>query len=183
MALNTAEQLRFFINDRPRLSQETFYGDGTGSAFQVSGYPIITGATALGGFAPSAYNTASGGASWTATGATFNYNLGQVSFSAVPSANSALMVRYTYATFSDAEIDLVTGLYSDLPTMRLALIDNLMGDAYKRARWGAGAGGAYDDSKTLDNLMSMRSAVRAEMTTEQGPQMVYGSWDVNQEEN
>lgn len=181
MALTTAEILRFQIADRPRLQKETFYGDGTASAFQLSGYPVVSGCTSLGGLVPSAFNTASGGASWSGTGATFSYYLGTVTFSAVPSASSALHVEYTYGTFSDAEIDLVTGLYSDLPSMRLALIDNLMGDAWKRARWAAGAGGFFDDSLSLANLMQMRSAVRAEMTNEQGPQMFYGSWDSEQE--
>ncbi len=181
MALNTADQLRFFMNDRPRYMDETRYGDGTANQFQVSGVPLVSGATALGGFQPSAF-VPLGGTAWSATGASFNYQHGVVSFSGVVSANSAWRVQYTYAVFSDQELDLVTGLYGDLNAMRLALVDNLMADAYKRARWGSFGGASYDDSKTLDNLMKMRSAIRAAMTEEQGPLGGIESWDANQQD-
>lgn len=183
MAYNTADSLRWYANDKPRLLTEVRYGDGTASAFQLSGVPLVTGGTAFGAFQPSAYVPigAGGGTAWSATGATFNLPLGTVSFSAAISAQSAYQVSYTYATFSDADIDFVTGLVGDMLSMRLALIDNLMSDAYKRASWGSQAGARYDDSKTMANLMLMRSAIRAEMVEEIGPAGDIVSWDANQE--
>jgi hypothetical protein len=181
MALNSADQLRFFGNDQPRFLIETRYGDGTASSFQVSGAPIVSGATAFGGVPPSAF-VPIGGTAWSGTGATFNYPLGIVSFAAPISANSAFQVDYTYGTFSDQEIDFVTGNFGDMYAMRLALIDNLMSNSYKRARWVAQRGGAsYDDSETMSNLMLMRSALIAERTTEQGPLGDIISWDEQQQ--
>ena len=183
MPLNSADQLRFFLSDKPRFLVETKYGDGTASAFQLSGVPLVSGATALGAFQPSAFVPvgAGGGTAWSATGAAFNYHLGTVSFSGAISANSAYQASYTYATFSDQEIDLVTGMYSDMPSMRLALINNLMGDAYKRASWRSQAGASYDDSETMKNLMLMRSAILAERTDEQGPIGDIFSWSTEQQ--
>lgn len=182
MALNTADQLRFYANDKPRLLVETRYGDGTGSGFQLSGVPIVSGATSFGGFQPSAFVPigAGGGTAWSATGATFNYPLGMVSFANAISANSAYQVSYTYATFGDQDIDFVTGVYGDMYAMRLALIDNLMSDSFKRARWAAGRGAYYDDSTTMANLMLMRKAIIEERTTEQGPLGDIISWDEQQ---
>ena len=179
--MNTADQLRFYMNDKPRVLRETRYGDGTATVFPLSGVPIVTGATALGGFQPSAFAAAPGGAGWTATGATFNAQLGEVKFSAVVPLNSAVHLAYTYATFSDQEIDLVTGLYGDMPSMRLALIDNLMSDAYKRAAWRSQAGASYDDKETMKNLMLMRSAIIASRTDEQGPLGDIFSWSTEQQ--
>ncbi len=180
MAFNTAEQVRFFINDKPRYSMETHYGDGTASAFQVSGAPLVSGATSLGGRAPSALVPI--GNAWSATGVTFDYNQGLVTFSGVISAESAFQIVYTYGTFSDAEIDFVTANFGDLYSMRLALVDNLMGDAWKRMRWASVGGAHFDDSMAMANLLRMREAIRAEMTTEQGGQMVYDSWSKAQED-
>lgn len=175
MPLNSADQLRFAMSDKPRLLMETRYGDGTANLFQLSGVPLVSGASALGGMVPSAYVPVAAG--WSATGgATFDYQLGTVAFTTAISANSAFQVRYTYATFSDQEIDLVTGLYGDLPSMRLALVDNLMGDAYKRAAWRSQAGASYDDKETMKNLMLMRSAIIAQRTDEQGPLGAVISW-------
>lgn len=181
--LNSADALRFFMADRPRLLMETKYGDGTASAFQISGVPLVTGGTALGGFAPSAFVPigVGGGTAWSATGATFNIPLGTVSFNNAISANSAYQVKYTYSTFSDQEIDFVTGLFTDMYAARLALIDNLMADSYKRASWGVQRGAFYDDSKTMQNLMLMREAIYKEMTVETGPQGDILSWDANQQ--
>lgn len=181
--MNTADQLRFAMADKPRLLVETKYGDGTASAFQLSGVPLVSGGTALGAFQPSAFVPvgAGGGTAWSATGASFNYNLGTVSFSGAISANSAYQVSYTYAVFSDQEIDMITGMYGDMPSMRLALVSNLMSDAYKRASWQSQAGASYDDSKTMQNLMLMRSAIIAERTEEQGPVGDVFSWSTEQQ--
>lgn len=179
MAINSADSLRFFSNDQPRQMIETKYGDGTAQLFQMSGMPMVTGATAFGGYTPSAFVPHANG--WTATGATFSLPLGTVTFPVAISANSAFQVSYTYATFSDFEIDMVTGLYpGDSYSQRLALIDNLMADSYKRARWAAGRGAYFDDSTTMQNLMLLRSAIRGEATTEQGPLGDIISWDDQQ---
>ena len=181
MALNTADTLRRRIADRPRLAVENYYGDGTAAQFSISGSPIVTGATSLGGFRPSALVPV--GNSWSATGATFDYQLGTVSFSGVISGNSAFQVRYTYGTFSDQEIDQVTGLYGTFQDMQLDLINTLMADSYKRASWGSQGGGSYDDSQTMQNLMLMRSAIFASLTVEQGPIGSAISWGASQETN
>lgn len=179
--LTTAEILRRRISDRPRYASELYYGDGTAATFQISGVPIITGCTSLGAFQPSAMIPV--GNSWSATGVTFNYNLGLVSFSGVPSALSAFQINYTYATFSDQEIDQVTATYGTIPDMQMDLIDTLMADSYKRARWASQRGAYFDDSLTMDNLMKMRSAVYAGKTVEQGPIGDQFSWDRTQEQN
>ena len=182
MALNTAEILRFRMADRPRQLMETRYGDGTATAFPISGYPLVSGSTALGGFTPSAFvPIGAGGTAWSATGATWNYPLGTISFSSILSAQSAFMLSYTYAVFSDQEIDYVTANFAGIGAMQLTLIDNLMGDAYKRERWGSQAGSFYDSTETMKNLMLMRSAIRTEMTVEAGPQGAFVSWDAEQE--
>lgn len=177
--LNTADQLRFYASDKPRMLTEVRYGDGTASAFQLSGASIITGATALGGFQPSAFVPQDN--AWGTTGATFNLSLGLVSFNGTISGNSAFQVAYTYATFSDQEIDFVTGAYGDMPSMRLALVDNLMSDYFKRSRWAAQRGAYYDDTEAMKNLMLMRSAIIAERTTELGPLGDIISWDEQQQ--
>ena len=165
------------MNDKPRLQVETRYGDGTARMFQMSGTPIVTGAQ--GAFQPSAF--VAGAGQWTSTGATFDAALGTVSFSGTISANSAFQVTYTYATFSDDEINFITGAYGDMYGMRLALVDALMADAYKRAKWGAARGVYYDDTKTMDNLMQLRSAIIAARTTEQGPIGEIISWGDQQQ--
>lgn len=165
--MNTADLLRRHISDRPRLAIETYYGDGTANLFQISGSPVVTASTSLGAFQPSAmvFN----GNKWSATGATFDYNLGTVAFSGVISANSSFQVSYTYATFSDDEINQVTASYGMMQEMQLDLIDTLMADSYRRARWASQRGAYFDDSLTMTNLMMMRSAVFASKTVEQGP--------------
>jgi hypothetical protein len=167
MVLNTAETLRRRLNDRPRLGIENYYGDGTANTFQISGVPIVTGCTSLGSFQPSALVPV--GASWSGTGATFDYNLGLVHFSAAPSANSAFQVMYTYGTFSDQEIDQVTAIHGSFQDMQLDLIDTLMADAYRRARWASQRGAYFDDQGCMANLMMMRSAVFASKVLEVGP--------------
>lgn len=179
MALNTSDILRVRISDRPRLAIETYYGDGTASVFQISGTPVITGSTALGGLNPSAYVPV--GNSWSATGATFEFNHGLVSFSGTISANSAFQCRYTWAVFSDQETDQITASCATMEDMRLAMIDTLMADSYKRARWASQRGAFFDDSLTMENLMSMRSAVFAEKTIEQGPLGGIVDWNKGQE--
>lgn len=179
--MGTAELLRRHIADRPRLAIETYYGDGTASVFSISGTPIVTGCTAQGAFQPSAFVPV--GNSWSATAASFDYNLGTVAFSGVISANSAFQVRYTYATFSDAEIDQVVSSYGMLQDMQLDLIDTLMADSYRRARWASQRGAYYDDSLTMTNLMMMRSALFASKTVEQGPLGTIISWGAQQERN
>ena len=179
--LNTADQLRLFIGDRPRFAQETYFGDGTASSFQISGFPLVSGCTALGGFQPTAFVTGNNPSAWSATGATFDYNFGRVTFSAVPSADSAFQVIYSYANFSDQEIDFLTANYPNTKAMRMAMIDTLMADAYKRTRWSDFRGGQFDDSQTMSNLMKMRDAVWKELTVEQGPIGALISWGQSQE--
>lgn len=180
MALTTAEQLRFFIADRPRYAMETYYGDGTAKTFQVSGAPWVSGSTNLGGRAPSALVPV--GNSWSGTGVTFDYNQGLVTFSSVVSANSAFQVAYTYGTFSDAEIDFVTANCGDMYGMRLALIDHLMGDAWKRMRWASLGGAHFDDSMAMANLIRMRDAIDRDRTQSQGGEFIIDAWSRSQED-
>ncbi len=181
MGLTTAEILRRRISDRPRLAIETYYGDGTASAFAISGSPVITGCTALGSTMPSAYVPV--GNSWSGTGASFDYQQGMVAFAGTPSALSGFQVRYTWATFSDQEIDQATASYGMFQDMQLDLIDTLMADSYKRARWASQRGAYFDDALSMSNLMLMRSAIFSEKTIEQGPLGGIVGWSKTQGTN
>jgi hypothetical protein len=179
--LNSAEILRRRVGDKPRMAIETYYGDGFNNMFQYSGNPIVTGCTSLGAIKPSAYVLAGNG--WSGTASTFDYLQGTVTFSGTISALSAFQLVYTYATFSDQEIDQVTAAYGSIPDMQMDLIDTLMADSYKRMAWGSERGSTYDESKTMTNLMMMRSAVFASKTVETGPHGYFAEWAATQETN
>ena len=180
--MNSAENLRFAIGDRPQYSVETYLGDGTASAFQVSGYPMITGATALGGQAPSVTIRNANGDSWTATGlAETGLLFGRVVFNQPIPENFPFQVGYTYATFSDNEIDSFTANNpGDLNGQKLAVIDTLLIDYAKRARWNA-QGVSVDDHVVFENLLKMRETLWKQMTEQLGPLGGMASWSQSQQ--
>ena len=180
---DTAIQLRLRIADRPRRNVFTLYGDGLSSAFELGALPggIVTGGGAAG--QPSAFIAvgASPGTAYSATGATFTYAPGLVTFSGVPSAGTAIQTVFWHAVFSDAEIDYITGNYGDLNGMTLEVINALMMDATKRVAW-AGGGVSYNESTVFKSLKDMRDTIYTAMTVETGPQGGFESWADSQME-
>lgn len=174
MALTTAQQVRRTISDPWRRKSEVQYGDGTASGFQLSEgapYSMISAATA------SVPITG-----WSATGATIDTALGYAEFSGVISASSAVRFDYQWAVFSDDEVSYFTAAGGGTVNgAALKAIDALMFDSYKRARWAAPDGSMYDDSKAVDNLVKMRSAISAQVVQDIAPGGGFASWAENQE--
>lgn len=176
MALTTAQIVRSRINDPFRYDAEVFMGDGTASAFKLKqGAPFSTiSATATASLATTA--------GWSATGATIDYAAGRIIFSGVVSANTAIQADYLWSVFSEDEMSYFTATNGDVPSMCLAAVRHLLGNSYKRARWGSPDGSNYDDSQTFQNLIQLRSALVDEIRGEEtGPVGDYNSWPEEQQ--
>lgn len=163
MTLTTAQQIRLLIQDQPKVFDETRLFDGTALIFALP-YSNIVSATA--------YNTASGGASWTATGATFNAS-GSVEFSAVGSANSAFRVRGVYSVFSEDEIGHFTAVGGSVKGAALEAVTTLMFDSLKRAKWAAPDGSTWDDTAAMAQLNAIYDKIAAELAQ---AEVSDGSW-------
>lgn len=180
---DTAIQLRYRINDKPRRTVQTLYGDGYSSAFEVGALPGgLVSAQGAGG-QPSAFvQVGSPATAWSATGCTFTYSPALVTFSGVPSAGTALQCVFYHAVFSEAEIDYITGNFAGINGMHLEILNSLMMDASKRVAW-AGGGVNYNEATVFQSLEKMRGIIFSAMTVEQGPQGGFESWaDAQQEQ-
>lgn len=169
MTLTSAQRVRLKIQDIPLPVNAVHYGDGTASKFLLPHQNLLS-ATA---YVPN-------GASWTATGATFDA-FGFVAFSGVVSANSAFRVEYQYSTFSE---DHITEFLTDGGTVLGAAVqalEALMFDASKRARWMASDGSSYDDTAAMSHLRDMYKRLREELSTEAVSAGAFGSWAEGQE--
>ena len=169
MALSTAEIVRMRLNDPYRRSREVQHGDGTASGFKLAQgapYSIVISATA---------SVVSAGVGWSATAATFDNSAGYVVFSGTISANTAAQYDYLWAVFSDDEIAYFTA-QGGISQAVLMGVHTLMGNSWKRARWQAPDGSEYDDTKAMASLVQWRSALRAEMIDDIGPEGGVESW-------
>ena len=173
MTLTTAQQVRTRISDRMRLDEEVRYGDGT-----ASGYRLKQGAPHSTITAPGAYVAVAAG--WSATGATFDSDLGRVTFSGVVSALSAFRVEYQWSVFSDDEIGYFTAVGGSVAGAALEACRALMFDSLKRARWAAPDGTQYDDTKAQDTLQKMHDILLEETRAAEGPQGGIESWSEQQ---
>jgi hypothetical protein len=173
MALTTAEIVRLRLNDPWRREYEVQFGDGTASSFKLfQGAPYS--------------NTISGTASvintgWSATGNTWDVSAGYVEFSGVISAGTGVRFDYQWAVFSDADMAYFTA-QGGITNAVLAGVQTLMGNAWKRARWQSPDGHQHDDSKAMDHLKTWRSALRAELVDDIGPEGGFESWGIGQSE-
>lgn len=180
LATDSAQQLRFRINDRARRQEYDFVGDGTASVFQLNALPggIVTGQGAAAG--PSAY-VSLGGTAWSATGCSWDYPNATVAFSGVISANTAIHTLFYHGTFGIDEIDFITANYGAGTEGVIAAVEVLMADASKRASW-AGGGVSYNEAQTFNNLKAMRDTLWKKLADESGPQGGFESWASNQED-
>lgn len=154
--LTTAQQVRLAINDRLRYQEEVRAGDGQSISFKLAqGAPFasLTGASA---YVP----TGAGG--WSATGATFDLDLGTVAFAGIISAQSAWRATYQWAVFSENEIGHFTAAGGDINGACIEAVRTLMFDGLRRAKWAAPDGSQHDDTKAQDTLLKMWSAFKAE---------------------
>lgn len=153
MSLTTAQQVRLKIQDQPTLANAVYYGDGQATVFNLPHRNLTTA---------SAY--VSVGGAWSATGATFAS--GQVAFSGIISANSGFNVRYTYSTFSDAEVDHFITAGGGVVGAALEAVEALMFDGLRRASWASPDGTSYDDTKTIGLLNQLHATLSDELTEE-----------------
>lgn len=174
MALTTAQQIRLRIQDQPRIGDVVQYADGFISAFGLQ-HTNLTSATAY--IMVSAGGTPATG--WSATGAEFNAS-GYVTFSGVPSANSALKFRYVYSTFSDAEIDHYASAGGNINGASLEAVQTLMFDGLKRSKWAAGDGSEYDDTAAMKLLNDLYATLKKEELEDSIGNGGFGEWAVTQ---
>jgi len=175
MPLDTAQQVRLRIQDQPLRADETFFADGSASAFQLPHRNVQSGT----GFV----FVSAGGVpvtGWSATGVDFDAS-GLVTFSAVPSAESALRAVYVHSTFSDDEIGHFTAVGGSVVGASLEAVQALMFDSLKRARWGAADGSQYDDTKAMDQLRYMHSALKEEVNEGEVAAGGFQNWSLEQE--
>ena len=172
--ISTGQQLRLRIQDPFRYDSEELFGDGTASGFKLrQGAPY----SHLSASATASVPVAAG---WTATGATVDHAQGRVVFGAAISAHSAFQVDYAWSVFSEDELAYFTAEGGGVLGAALLAVQTLMFDAWKRARWASPDGSQYDDSKAMDNLVKLRSALRAEQVDDIGPQGGIESWSEEQ---
>jgi hypothetical protein len=176
MPLTTAQQVRLRIQDPWRRGSEVQYGDGIASSFQLAQgapYSTLISATA------SVVNTG-----WSATGCTFDLSLGYVTFSGIPSANTAVRFDYQWAVFGDEEVGTFTAAGGG--TVRGAAreaVRTLRFNALKRARWAAPDGTTYDDTAAIQALKALQDDLEEEIERfDEGPAGGYESWAVSQQE-
>ncbi len=155
MAITDAQGLRRAIGDIHQRVVEVPTGDGLASAFQLDSFPIASGT------AQSIAGSATVIAPYGSLTATWNFNYGLITLNGVPSANSAIGTAvYYHSTFSDEEIDrYLSANGSDLQAATLNVVQDLMGDAWKRAKWAAGAGVSYDDSEAMKRLQAWYNTI------------------------
>ena len=150
-------------------SHEIQFGDSTASSFKLqqgAPYSTIISATA---------SVVSAGVGWSATGATFDASVGYAVFPAAISANTAIRHDYLWSVFSEDEIAYFTA-QGGIPEAVLMGVHTLMGNAWKRGSWAAPDGSRYDDKQAMENLATMRSALRAEMVDDIGPEGGFADW-------
>jgi hypothetical protein len=170
MALDSAQQLRLKVQDAPLRADSVYYGDGTANSFALPHRNLVS-ATA---YVPN-------GASWTATGATFNAS-GVVEFSGVISANSAFRTVYVHSTFSDDEISHFISAGGSINGAALEVVQTLMFDSTKRAKWAAPDGTMYDDTAAMGILKDLYAALEADQASEAlGGGQIFG-WGLTQEQ-
>lgn len=170
MALTTAQQIRLRVQDQPRIADLVRYGDGYISAFDLP-HVNLTSASAF-VQTPTA---------WSATGATFNAT-GYVTFSGVPSANSALKLRYVHSVFSDDEIDHFQTVGGNINGAALEAVQVLMFDGLKRSRWAAPDGSQYDDTAAMKLLNDLYKTLDEQMDDEGIAGGGFGQWALTQSE-
>ncbi len=177
MSYTQDQELRLGVDDLPKPAEEVLYGDGTGTAFQLAHYPLVSATPAS---APSAYFYVT--SAWSATGASFSYPFGRVSFPGIVSANSAVRIVYHWAIFSDEEICYFTGKHAgDLVSQKLLVVETLLMNAWKRHNWSAAGGQSVSEANVFDQLMKMRAMLQTKLTTELGPEGSLISWSEEQE--
>ena len=171
------------MNDKPRRSVQTIYGDGFSSAFELGALPGgLVSAQGAGG-QPSAFiQVGSPATVWSATGGSFTYYPGILTLSGVPSAGTAVQCVFHHAVFSEAEIDYITAQYGDLNSQHLEVVRTLMMDATKRVAW-MGGGVNYNESTVFPALEKMQAILWSAMTVQQGPQGGFESWAEEQQNN
>lgn len=157
MPLTTAQLVRNRISDPMRYDTEVLVGDGMRSTFKLrQGAPYST----LSASSYTAYVSGSGG--WTATGATFDPDLGLVTFSSVPAANTPLNTTYLWSVFSEDQLSIFTA-EGGIPQAALLAVKYLMGDYAKRGRWSSPDGTSYDDTTAMASLMQLRESLLDEI--------------------
>lgn len=170
MALTTAQQVRLKIQDAPTLADDTYYGDGMASSFQLP-HRNITSASAL---------VLDAQGQWSATGSTFSVS-GVVTFADVISANTGFRTIYTHTVFSDDEIGYFTAVGGNVNGAAVEAIEALMFDSLKRARWIAPDGSQYDDTAAQRQLQAMWDRLHANAEDEALTGGSVTSWAMNQE--
>lgn len=168
MPLTTAQRIRLKIQDQPQIADNTYYGDGSASVFQLPHRNLQSG---------TAYVPAAG--SWTATGCTFDAS-GFVSFSGVISANSAWRARYVHSNFSDAEIDDWISAYGSVNGAAIEAVTTLMFDGLRRAAWASPDGTEYDDTKAMTLLNDLYKVLKDEEADEAAVGGSVESWSMEQ---
>ena len=176
MALTTAQQVRLRIQDPWRRGSEVQYGDSTASSFQLAQgapYSTLISATA------SIVNNG-----WSATGCTVDNALGYVTFSGIPSANTAVRFDYQWAVFSDDAVDQFLTDGGSVRGAALQAVRTLRFNAPKRARWAAPDGTQYDDTQTMRALKELEDDLKEELVRygDEGAAGGYESWAASQEE-
>lgn len=169
MTLSTAQMVRLRIQDQPKLFDEVRVFDGTAQVFTLPWLNITSA---------SAYVTASGGAAWTGTGATFAS--GQVQFSAVGSAGAPFRVAGVYSTFSDDEIGHFTAVGGSINGAALEAVQTLMFDGLKRARWMAPDGSQYDDTAAMGLLKTLHDTLSSALEAQEVAGGGWVSWSEGQ---
>ena len=176
MALTTAQQIRLRVQDQPKIADVVRYGDGSASAFDLQ-HVNLTSASAF--IMVSAGGVPATG--WSATAATFNAS-GYVTFSGVPSANSALKLRYVYSTFSDDEIDHYQTVGGNINGAALEAVQALMFDGLKRSKWKAPDGTEYSDVEAMKELNDLYDRLKVEELEDGIAAGGFGQWAVTQSE-
>lgn len=171
MPLTTVQQVRLRIQDRLRFGEEVRAGDGLAAGFKLAqGAPFSTllSATAFVAVA----------AGWSATGASFDGDLGLANFSGVISANTAWRATYLWSVFSDDEIGYFTAQGGSVAGAALEAVKALMFDSLKRARWSAPDGTSYDDTAAMSQLQKMYDQLWKEVR--EAPEGGIESWSEQQ---
>lgn len=168
MTLTTAQRVRLRVSDFPLMADLTHYGDGTAQTFALPHRNLVSASA----FVPN-------GASWTATGATFNPS-GSVAFSGVISGASAFRTTYVYSVFTDEEIDDFLTVGGGVNGAALEAVTTLMFDGLKRSRWSAPDGTSHDDTAAIGLLREMYNTLKEEQAEEAVAGGGFGEWGMNQ---
>lgn len=173
--ITTAQMVRRALGDPIRRTAQYVIGDGSATAFFLSGAPVYSGT------APAFRLVLAGGlisASGIGTATAWDHENGIVALNSALWAGSAALAEYHWSVFSEVEIEQITASYGTIDEMAIAGIEWLQADYAKRVKWSMAQGPSVDPSNTTRALEALwkQYQEKLRLQTVEGGLESWGEW-------